>query len=326
MKRREFITLLGGAAVAWPLAARAQQAAIPVIGFLHGGSAEARRAEVATFRRGLNEVGYVEGRNVAIEFRWAEGHYDRLTAMAIDLARREVAVIAAIAHPAANAARAVTTRIPIVTLIGGDPVKLGLVASLGRPGGNLTGVTFLANVLAAKQFEMLHQVIPRGTAVGVLVNNSNPNAETDLAEVEGAARALGHQLFVHDARTGDGIEAAFAAIVREQAGAVMLIADPFLLSRRDQLLAQAARHALPAIYPERDFPAAGGLMSYGSSLADAYRQVGIYTGRILKGEKPGDLPVQQSVKVELVINLKTARALGLTFPLPLLGRADEVIE
>ena len=325
MNRRAFITLLSGAA-AWPLAALAQQPALPVIGFLHGGSAEARRAEVATFSRGLNEVGYVEGRNVAIEFRWAEGHYDRLTAMAIDLARREVAVIAAIAHPAANAARAVTTRIPIVTLIGGDPVKLGLVASLGRPGGNLTGVTFLANVLAAKQFEMLHQVIPRGTAVGVLVNKSNPNAETDLAEVEGAARALGHQLLVHDARTEDGIEAAFAAIVREQAGAVVLIADPFLLSRRDQLLAQAARHALPAIYPERDFPAAGGLMSYGSSLADAYRQVGIYTGRILKGEKPGDLPVQQSVKVELVINLKTARALGITFPLPLLGRADEVIE
>jgi ABC-type uncharacterized transport system substrate-binding protein len=324
MRRREFIALLGGAVAAGPLAARAQQA-MPVIGFLHSGSAEHRRPEVAAFHAGLHEAGFVEDRNLLIEYRWAHGDYDRLTAMAADLARRRVAVIAAIAQPAANAAKAATATIPIVTVIGGDPVKLGLVANLRRPGGNLTGVTFLANVLAAKQLEVLHQVVPRGP-LGILVNKSNPNAQTDLGEVGEAARALDRQLLVQDARTTDGIDAAFAAVVRQQASALVVLADPFLFNRREQLLELAERHALPAIYPTRDFPAAGGLMSYGSGLSDAYRMVAEYTGQILKGAKPGELPVQQSTKVELVINLRTAKRLGLSFPLPLLGRADEVIE
>jgi putative tryptophan/tyrosine transport system substrate-binding protein len=325
MKRREFITLVGGMVITWPLAARAQQA-MPVIGFLHSGSAEHRRPEVAAFHAGLHEAGFVEGRNLLIEYRWAHGDYDRLTAMAADLARRQVAVIAAIAQPAANAAKAATATIPIVTVIGGDPVKLGLVANLRRPGGNLTGVTFLANVLAAKQLEVLHQVVPRGTPLGILVNKSNPNAQTDLGEVGEAARALDRQLLVQDARTTDGIDAAFVAVVRQQASALVVLADPFLFSRREQLLELAERHALPAIYPTRDFPAAGGLMSYGSGLSDAYRMVAEYTGQILKGAKPGELPVQQSTKVELVINLRTAKRLGISFPLPLLARADEVIE
>jgi ABC-type uncharacterized transport system substrate-binding protein len=324
MRRREFIALLGGAVAAGPLAARAQQA-MPVIGFLHSGSAEHRRPEVAAFHAGLHEAGFVEDRNLLIEYRWAHGDYDRLTAMAADLARRRVAVIAAIAQPAANAAKAATATIPIVTVIGGDPVKLGLVANLRRPGGNLTGVTFLANVLAAKQLEVLHQVVPRGP-LGILVNKSNPNAQTDLGEVGEAARALDRQLLVQDARTTDGIDTAFAAVVRQQASALVVLADPFLFNRREQLLELAERHALPAIYPTRDFPAAGGLMSYGSGLSDAYRMVAEYTGQILKGAKPGELPVQQSTKVELVINLRTAKRLGLSFPLPLLGRADEVIE
>jgi ABC-type uncharacterized transport system substrate-binding protein len=326
MNRRAFILGAGGAVATWPLAVRAQQPAMPVVGFLGSSAPGHRGAEVAAFHAGLRETGYVEGQNVAIESRWAESHYDRLPALAADLIQRRVAVIAAIAAPAAEAVQATRTTIPTVFLVGGDPVKFGLVASLGRPGGNLTGVTFLANLLAAKQLEVLHELVPKAMAIGVLVNPDNPNAGTDTSEVQEAARTLGLQLHLVNARAERDIDTAFAILVQQRAGGLIVLADPFLLSRREQLLALAERRALPTIYPLRDFPVVGGLMSYGASLTDSYRLVGVYTGRILKGDKPADLPVQQSTKVELVINLKTAKALGLAFPLPLLGRADEVIE
>jgi ABC-type uncharacterized transport system substrate-binding protein len=328
-KRREFITLLGGAATAsllGPVTARAQQAALPVVGFLSSTSPGHRQAELAAFHAGLKEAGNVDGQNVRVEFQWAEGRYDLLSAMAADLVRRQVAVIAAIAQPAAVAAKQATATIPIVTVIGGDPVKLGLVASLSRPGGNLTGATYLANVLTAKQLEVMHELLPRSAAVGVLINKSNPNADTDIREAEAGARALGRVLVPLHASTERDIDAAFAVLTRERAGGLIVIADPFLLGRQGQIVALAAQHAMPAIYPVRDFPVAGGLMSYGTSLAAAYRLVGIYTGRILKGERPGDLPVQQSTKIELVVNLKTAKALGLDIPATVLARADEVIE
>ncbi len=325
MRRREFVGLLGVAA-AWPFGVTAQQPAMPVIGFLASASSAHRQAELAAFQRGLKEAGYIEGQNVAIEIRWAEGQYDRLPALAADLIQRRVAVIAAIASPAVDAVKAATTAIPTVFLVGGDPVKFGLVASLSRPGGNITGVTFLANLLAEKQLEALTELVPKTKPIGVLVNPDNPNAANDTSELKDAARILGRQLLMQNAASDPDLEKAFAAFVQQQAGGLIVVADPFLLGRSEQVLALAARHTLPAIYPVRDFPVAGGLMSYGSSLTEAYREAGVYTGKILKGAKPGDLPVQQSTKVELVINLKTAKTLGLDVPARLLALAQEVIE
>ena len=325
MRRRKFITLIGAAA-AWPLAARSQQAALPMVGFLNGGSPAEYAPMVAAFREGLKELGYVEGENVAIEFRWAEGKYERLSALGTDLVRRQVAAIAATSTPAAQAAKALTATVPIVFTTGADPVQLGLVASLNQPGGNVTGVSFLVNELTKKQFEVLHQILPKAALIGFLVNPAVAYARSQTTEAQDAARALGRQLFVVTARTESEIDAAFAALVKKLAGGVITISDPFLNSRRDQIVALAARHSLPALYPVRDYVAAGGLMSYGTSIIGAYRQVGVYTGRILKGEKPADLPVMRPTKLDLVINQKTAKALDLTIPPALIALADEVIE
>src|SRR6266851_1170292 len=325
--RRDVITLLGGVAV-WPLGARAQQPALPVIGFLSAGSPKDFAPNVAAFNRGLAEAGYVDGKNVTIEYRWADEQYDRLPALAADLVRRQVSVIAAPGNtPAVLAAKAAAPAIPIVFAIGVDPVTAGLVTSLARPGGNLTGVNFLTNLLVQKQFELLHEVVPNATVFALLVNPTNPNiAESTARDAQEAARSLGLQLHVLNASTERDIDTAFASVVQLRAGALVVAADAFFASRRDYLAALTARNAIPAIYRSYEFAAAGGLMAYGASLADATRLVGVYTGRILRGEKPADLPVQQSTKVELVINLRTAKMLGLTFPLTLLGRADEVIE
>jgi ABC-type uncharacterized transport system substrate-binding protein len=326
VKRREFITLLGGAA-AWPLAARAQQP-IPVVGFLHTGSSATRVYLLAAFHQGLKATGYDEGRNVVIEYRWADDQNDRLPALADDLVHRRVTVISAINTPSAVAAKAATSAIPIIFLTGSDPVEAGFVASLNRPSGNLTGVSIFSTQLAAKRLELLLELVPNADVIAVLVNPANPtlsgSAVNDLQQ--SAARVFGRQLQVLHASTEGEIDIAFATLVRLRAGALLVGGEAFFNSRRDQLITLAARHAIPAIYSRPEFAAAGGLVSYGENLADAYRQAGVYVGRVLKGEKSTDLPVVQPTKFQLVLNLKTAKALGLEVPPTLLARADEVIE
>jgi putative ABC transport system substrate-binding protein len=325
MKRREFITLLGGVA-AWPLSARAQQPAMPVIGFLDTRSPDTMADRMRGFRQGLRESGYIEGDNVTIAYRWAENQIDRLPALAADLVHRRVSVIAAFATAPAFAAKAATTTIPIVFLAPGDPVRFGLVASLARPDGNLTGINLFTGELSAKRLEILREMVPGATHVAVLVNPTNPSMETTVRDVEAAARATGLQVQVFNASTSREIDAAFARFGRERPDAVFVSLDTFFNSRRAQLVNLASRHALPAIFPTRDIAEIGGLMSYGANILDAFRQVGIYTGRILKGAKPAELPVVQASRFELVINNQTARMLGLTVPPTLLATADEVIE
>jgi ABC-type uncharacterized transport system substrate-binding protein len=326
MRRRNFVSLLGGA-VAWPLVARAQQPTMPVIGFLSARTAASGAVMAAAFRQGLSESGYVEGQNLRIEYRWAEGHYDRLGALADDLVRRQVAVIGALSGtPAALAAKAATTTIPIVFGNGGDPLKSGLVASLSRPTGNLTGVTFYTVELAGKRLGLLHELVPTATVIGFFVNPNNPAEELETKDAEAAARALGVRLQVLNTTNESDIDAAFTALLERRAGALVVGSDPLFFRFTDKLVELAARHAMPAIYIVREFPEAGGLMSYGSRQSDAYHQAGIYVGKILQGAKPADLPVMQPTKFEFVVNLKSAKALRLTVSPSVLARADEVIE
>jgi putative ABC transport system substrate-binding protein len=325
VRRRKFITLIGGAAAAWPVGAHAQQPALPAIGFLNGGSAWEYARLAAAFRQSLGETGYVEGRNVLVEYRWAEGHYERLPELAADLVRRQVMVITANTQ-AVPAAKAATTTIPIVFNSSADPVAAGYVASLARPGGNLTGVSSLSVEIGPKRLQLLHEMVPTATVIAALINPTNPNAEAQSSALQAAARDIGLQLHVLHASTERDFDTAFATLLQLRAGALVIGVDAFLINRSELLAALALRHAVPAIFLYREFVAAGGLMSYGGSNTDAYRLSGVYAGRILKGEKPADLPVLQATKFALIINLKTAKALGLTVPLPLLGRADEVIE
>jgi putative ABC transport system substrate-binding protein len=327
MQRREFITLIGGAAAGWPLAARAQQPAMPVIGFLNSASPQPFENYVAGFRAGLKETGYVDGQNVVIEFRWAEGHYDQLPGMAADLVRRKVAVLVSTGGtPSVMAAKAATTTVPIVFTIGGDPVRFGIVTSLSRPGGNMTGVNMLATQMETKRLGLLRALVPKAELIAILLNPNNPLATDQMREIQEAARALGQQIHILPASSESEINAAFATVVQLHAAAMLVGADPFFNSQHDKIIALAARHAIPAIYEQRDHALAGGLMSYGTSFRDGYRQAGIYVGRILKGEKPGDLPVVQSTKFEFVINLKTAKALRIEVPPNLSAEADEIIE
>jgi putative tryptophan/tyrosine transport system substrate-binding protein len=325
MKRREFISLLGGAAAMWPLTTRAQQA-MPVVGFLHYGSSDSFAHIAEAVRRGLKEAGYVDGQNVAIEYRWANGHYDRLPALAADLVRRQVTVITAGGTVAARAAKEATATVPVVFTSGADPVWSGLVASLSRPGANLTGASLIAAEMAVKRLELTRELLPHARAVAMVVNPNYPGAESEMAEVEAAGRIIGLRTEKLTAGSEDEIDAAFASLAQRSVDAVMVGADGFLITRCNQIVALASRYRIPGIYPFVDFPQAGGLMSYGASLSDAYRQAGVYAGRILKGAKPADLPVQQPTKFELIINLKTAKALGLTIPPMLVARAEQVIE
>jgi putative ABC transport system substrate-binding protein len=326
MRRRDFIALLGGV-VTWPIATRAQQPAKPVIGFLNPTSPEGYAPLLVTFRQGLREAGYVEGENVSIEYRWAEAQYDRLPTMAADLVRRQVTMIAATGGTYVGAvAKRATSTIPIVFAGTGDPVSVGLVASLNRPGGNVTGVYMLAVELLPKRVELVSELIPNANAIGVLVNPTNPSTKVQLPMVQEAARSLGRHFVILNATSEGDLDTAFASLGQLQVGALLISSDTFLVSQANHLASLTVRHAMPAISERREFAVAGGLMSYGTSFTDAYRHAGIYIGRILKGEKPADLPVQQSTKVELVVNLKTAKALGLTIPPTLLSRADELIE
>ena len=326
MRRREFITVLGGAA-AWPIRARAQQSAMPVIGFLNGQSAQAFAPAVAAFHRGLNEAGYVQGQNVAIEYRWAEGRLDRLPPLAADLVRRQVAVIAATGgNNSALAAMQTTSTIPIVFTSSDNPIERGLVASINRPGGNVTGVSWFNAELGPKRLGLLHELVPNATIVALLINPNNPESVRQPAELQHAGRAIGLELLVLTATSAGDIDAAFTAMVQNRVGGLLIGSDPFFLNRREQIIALAAQHTIPTVYSGREAAGAGGLMSYGNSLADAYRRAGIQTGRILKGTKPSELPVDQATKFELHINLKTAKALGLEVPATLLSQADDVIE
>jgi ABC-type uncharacterized transport system substrate-binding protein len=326
MRRREVITLLGGAAAGWPLTVRAQQPAMPVIGWLHSASLKAAGQFLSAFRKGLSEAGYVEGQNVAIEYRWTEGQYERLPAFAGELVRRHVALIVAGSPPAALAAKVATATIPIVFVVGLDPVAAGLVASFNRPGGNATGMTLLTGPLVQKRLEFLREFIPSAANIAMLVNPTSPDAVPEIRDAEAAAQTNGLQIKMLNASTASELDAVFGSLADLRPDALLVGSDPFFIVTRDQFAVQTARAKIPAIYPFREFADSGGLISYGTNIANAYRQAGIYSARILKGEKPADLPVQQPTKFELIINLKTAKALGLTMPPTLLGRADEVIE